>query len=88
MEANGIGTGKMNDVVDGIRIKECNRATVYEEMKGRVQELLDYQAKNYAAKGIKSVVYGVRPVNKKTNRPTKHIQYAVFCQDGFITDVT
>lgn len=90
IDSVGIKNGKLGDVVDGVNITEENRATIYEERKAGIQELLGYQQSNYTKKGVKSVIYGVRlPIGTRGEHRTilsKHIYYAIFCEDGFITN--
>lgn len=76
-EILGIQSGKLGDVVDGITISEANRATVYDRW---VNELLTYQH-NYSTKGVRSIIYGVKP-----KKGSDIVYYAIFCEDGFITN--
>ena len=70
--------GRLGDKLYGIDIIEDNRATVYVYRNNEVKELWDYQGKNYSSKDVKSVIYGVKT--------KKSIGYAVFCENGFITN--
>lgn len=80
IQASGIPSGKLGDVVDGIRIIEANRATVYEDCRKGIEELQAFLVSNYTNKGVKAVLYGITSARKTQ-------EFAVFCQDGFITNV-
>jgi hypothetical protein len=89
IETSGIRNGRMYDVVDGVRIIEANRATVYERYHEGIVALQSYLQSNYLAKGVKAVLYGVRIRTKtKPSRLSTTVSYAVFCIDGFLTDIS
>jgi len=78
MDRQGIPTGVLGEVVDGITIAEENRATVYEDRREGV-EFLTLWYRHYRSKGTKCVLFGVHEPDR--------IKYAVFVQPGFLRKV-
>jgi len=77
----GIPTGVLGEVLSsGVRIAEENRATVWEFRRAGIEVLRKMCKDNYKAKGVNAVVFGVY-------EGPETVKYAVFVQDGFLTEV-
>jgi hypothetical protein len=79
-DRQGIPTGVLGETYKGIHIAEANRATVWEKRKEGIEELITFMENAYTKRGVKAVIFGV-------HRTPEEISYAVFVQDGFITNV-
>jgi hypothetical protein len=79
-DQQGIKTGVMGEIVDGINITESNRATVYEDRREGIESLLNIARENYRKKGVNAVVFGVWYGADK-------LKYAVFVQNNFLKEV-
>lgn len=79
-DQQGIKSGVWGEVVDGINIKEANRATVWAITKEDIQTLWQIMHNSYRRKGVKAVVFGV-------HHGPSVIKYAVFVKDGFLQNV-
>lgn len=74
-----IPTGFWGDVVNGIVIKEDNRATVWEYRKEGIEELQRLMISQYKDKKVRCTLFGIDD--------GKNIKYAVFVQNGFLRKV-
>lgn len=81
-DRQGIKTGVMGEVIDGITIAERNRATVYEFRKEGIQQLQHYMRTHYTGhkNRVNAILFGV-------HFGYDEIKYAVFVEDGFLKEV-
>jgi hypothetical protein len=78
-DRNHIPTGTWGDVVNGIKIHEDNRATVWEFRREGIEELQRIMINQYKSKGVGCTLFGV------DNGTT--IKYAVFVENNFLIKV-
>jgi hypothetical protein len=76
----GIKTGVIGESVDGIPIRESNRASVWEFRKEGIEILQRLAREQYTRKGVRCTLFGVRDGST--------IKYAIFVENGFLKDVT
>jgi hypothetical protein len=78
-DRQGYKTGLWGEIVEGIPIREENRATVFEFRKEGIEALQSYLRQQYTRKGVHAVLFGIEGNND--------IKYAVFVRPGFLKNV-
>lgn len=78
-DRQGIRTGVWGEIVDGIPIREENRATVWEFRKEGIEVLMKLAREQYTKKGVRCTLFGIEE--------GKNIKYAVFVQPRFLKEV-
>lgn len=78
-DRQGIKTGIWGEIVDGIPIREENRATVFEFRKEGIQVLQKLLREQYLRKGVNAVLFGIEGA--------VDIKYAIYVQSGFLKPV-